>query len=98
MATLAIDKNSIPWYCLDTVLPCLGSNTMLLWKYYKYVSTKALKVLLLKKASNKEEIMRLHRDSIPKRSQKTFSRAAFLNFVLKILDKGHSFQYYISCH
>ena len=32
----------ITWYCLNTILPCHYANTMFLWKYYEYISTKVL--------------------------------------------------------
>ena len=40
------------------------ANTMLLWKYYEYVSTKFFKIAMQKTVSKKEEIIRLSSDSL----------------------------------
>ena len=50
---LVTDEKFIPWYCVNTVLPWHSENTMLLWKYYEYVSTKVLKIALLKHSQYK---------------------------------------------
>ena len=39
------------------------ANTMLLWKYYEYLSTKVFNIAIKKTTSKKEEIIRLHSDS-----------------------------------
>ena len=40
------------------------ANTMLLWKYYEYVSMKFFKIAMQKTVSKKEEILRLSSDSL----------------------------------
>ena len=40
------------------------ANAMLLYKYYDHVSTKVFKIAMKKKNNKKEEIIRLHLESL----------------------------------